>query len=91
MPGGKASGLTFRAGILAMGATAFMILGFASRGVKFGTESGTVPSMMQLSMLAKNLVTNLTILTTRSTFKLLPLLPCSIKLLFTELVEKLAS
>ncbi len=35
-----------RAAISAMGATAFMILGFASRGVKFGTESGTVPSMM---------------------------------------------
>ncbi len=40
MPGGEASGLTFRAAISATGATALRILGFALRGVKVGTESG---------------------------------------------------
>ena len=40
VPGGEASGLTFRAAISAMGATAFIILGFASRGWSLGRSKG---------------------------------------------------
>ncbi len=39
-------------------------LGFASRGVKFGTESGTELSKIWFSILLKNLKTNLVIFTT---------------------------
>jgi hypothetical protein len=42
-----------------------MIFGFASQGVKFGTELGTEPSKMWFSMLLMNLATNLTIFKTR--------------------------
>ncbi len=89
VPGGKASGLTFNAAISITGATTFRIFGFASRGVKFGMESGAKPSMIWLPMLVKNFVMNFTILRTKLTFNFLPLSPCLIKLLFTELVEKL--
>ena len=64
-------------------------LGFESQGVKLGTESGTEPSMMWFSMFEKNLAVNLKNFTIRVMVSLDPSSPCSIKLLFTELVEKL--
>ncbi len=89
VPRVEVSGLFFKTIILLMAAC--RSLGFALQGVKFGMESGTVPSMMWISVLLKNLVTNWTIFKTSVIVSLAPLMPCSTKLLFTKLVEKLAS
>jgi hypothetical protein len=78
-PGGKASGLTFKAAILLVGATTFTTcrsLGFALRGVNVRTESGKEPSMIWFSMLLKNLAINLKILETSVIMSFAPLLPC---------------
>ena len=69
----------------------WMSLGLESRGVMFETELETEPSMMWLLMFEKNLTTNLTIFKTMVMVSLDPALPCSTKLLFTELVKNLAS
>jgi hypothetical protein len=95
VPGGEASGFTFEVPGTVLGTlmivAACKSLGFESRGVKLGTESGTEPSMMWFSMFEKNLAVNLTIFTIRVMVSLDPSSPYSIKLLFTKLVEKLAS
>ena len=95
LPGGEASGFTLEVlGTVLDTLTivaACKSLGYESRGVKLGTELGTEPPMMWFLMFEQNLAVNLTIFTIRVMVSLDPSSPCWIKLLFTELVEKLAS
>jgi hypothetical protein len=101
VPGGEASGLDLFEMARALFPMVRMTLatfklsslyfGCASLGVNLGMVSGYVPSKIWFSMRLKKLATYFTIFWTLAMNSFNLLSPCSIKLLFTELVEKLAS